>query len=687
MPKQNDIFIDFQNFKLGLIQLLDTTKAPFGSARTMRNMRITDRGGVGPRQGTSILGAFNSSSLSSTGLYNFRKSFDSDEFLLKSYDDELEVYSKNHSSAGWFRLKNGFTVDSEFGFVTSLVNTNSQDYVVYCNRYEPYQRWQGAVTLLNGALAGGETTITVDSTLTDEIYESKTASASSATTLDISPASWASSMWIGMYVYITSGTHSGKIRAITANTTSQITFDTLGTDPGSCTFQIRTIAFPASGTLILGGNTLAYSAIPTATTFTTSAASATADNVAVSLVPTEYPAAPRGNRLTNFLSRIIVGNVRSALARNSGGALSGFASAGSYFVSKLLDPFDFSFTATRIAGEGDIIATPYGGGDITDVSVQENVAYIFKARYIESVEYSQDANDLANRVPIKAEVGSVGQVIKGSDDTYFITDDKKFTSIGRVKTKDVLPQTDNIGFNIQRLLNLYEFGDKRQISDIDRFNIPCISSSTETNNDIVLVYNKVNKSFEGTWELNAKYFTRFNGLLYFAESNTPNVYQMNTGNADYDGTTRFPISAEYASNFMNLTASHGYLQAMNSLYFEGYIKGNSTVTLKAWKDFANDPFLLFDFSGTETGFLDGSEISASLGGTPIGLRPIGSVDAEPDADGRRHFQFRVYFPFIYGSHFSVGFSSSGADMDYEFTRVGLGLAESVSVDTGRVKSI
>ena len=47
------------------------------------------------------------------------------------------------------------------------------------------------------------------------------------------------------------------------------------------------------------------------------------------------------------------------MARDSGGALQGYSSAGSYFVSKLNNPVDFDFAATRLAGEGDIIIPEY----------------------------------------------------------------------------------------------------------------------------------------------------------------------------------------------------------------------------------------------------------------------------------------------------------------------------------------
>lgn len=684
MPKE--IFFDIEDFKKGLYALEDTTKSPIGSARTMKNMMITDRGGIGPRPGTSLLGSENSNATGVKGFYNFKKSLALDELLIKAYDDEVEVYSKNNPDAGWFRLKDGFTSGKEFGFISSLVNVDNEDYCIFCNRYEDYQRWTGAVTTLSQALVGAETDLTVASTLTSEIFESQTATGSSATTLTVATANWATSQWVNLYVYITSGSLSGKIRKITANTGTQLTFDTLGSDPGSCTFEIRKLAFPATGTVIYAGTTIAYTGIDTATTIQVASAHAAASGVAVTLVPTTYPANPRGNRMTNYLGRIIVGNVRSALARDSGGSLQGFSTAGSYFVSKLSNPFDFTFSASRAAGEGDIIATPYGGGDITDVQHQEDTAYVFKERYIESVKYSQDSNDLAVRVPLKQEIGSVGQVIKGSDDIYFITADKRFTSIGRVSNKDVTPQTENIGHKIKRILDTYTFNQGKGFEYNNRIYIPAKSSGS-TNNDVTIVYNKVTDSFEGIWDIPAFAFERFNGLLYYSESNGANVHQMLTSTfADAVGTTRFPIVAQYATHFMNLTKSKGDLQALNGLYVQGYVKGDSTITFKLWKEFANQPFLQFDFAGTETAFLDGIEIPAFLGGNPIGLRPMGSVSAA-DSDGRRFFNFKVYFPFEYGNFFSFGFESSEADYNYEVLRFGLSLKESISIDTTRIKSV
>lgn len=682
IPKKKEIYVDIESFKKGLYALEDTTKAPIGSFLTMFNCQLTDQGGVSPRFGTELLGTANASTHGIHGLYTFKRSFGTNELLIKTYDDEIEILSKAHISAGWFRLKSGFTQDKEFGFVTSLVNTDSNDYVVFCNRYEPYQRWTGAVTLTNGALVGAETAITVDSTLTEEVFYSGTATASTATTLDVAAGTWAASQWIGFYVHIVG---TGKVRRITANTGAQITFDTLGADPGDVPFEIRQLAFPATGTLIYNGTNIAYTGIDLATTFTVGSAHAAPDNTPVTLVPTEYLQNPRGNRLANYLNRIIVGNVRSAMARDSGGTLQGYASAGSYFVSKINNPFDFTYTATRLAGEGDIISTPYGGGEITDVATQEDTAYVFKREYIESVKYSQDANDLAVRNPLKAGIGSVGRIIKGQDDVYFMTQDNEFTSIGRVERVDMLPQTKNLGFMIKRFLDSCDFNTIKGIEHKGKVYFAGKSDPDFTNDDIVLIYNKMNKAFEGVWDLPVGGFEKFNDEVVYAQSNGADVFKLFTGRADVEGTTRYPIFSQCQSHFMNLTSSKINLQALNSVFFEGYITPGSTVTFKVFKDFESSPFLQFDFSGTESGLITGSISGSFLGQQPLGLNPLGTFTS--DTSGRFHFQFRVYFPFQYGNYFSVGWESLGTDIDYEITRYGLGLKEDVSVNTNTIKEL
>lgn len=702
-----ETFIPFSSFQTGLYALADTTKAPWGSARIMRNMMITDQQGASPRPGTQMLGSSNANGNGCQGFFNYKRSFESDEILIRAYDTYLEGYSKNYSSAGWFTIKKTMTSNKDTGFLAALLNTDNNDHCIIGNRYDPFQTWTGSLAQTTVALLGGETTLNVDSTLTPEIYNTQTATGSSATTLTVSSGPWAAHQWDGLYVHITSGAFSGYVSPISATTTTQITFTTMGGDPGSCTFEIRKSRFPATGTLQMGLNTCDFSAIVTDKTITISSAPATANGTIVSLIPALYPANPQGNRFCNYLGRDIVVNVRSALAYNSNGSsLQGFLAGGNFYVSKITNPFDFTYSAARLAGDGDFQPTPYGGGDILDCATMEDFFYIFKKDYIESVQYSQATGgvnvDQILRVPLKAGVGSIGRVIVGEDDIYFMTPDKKFTSIGRAKLRDLKPHTDNIGITIKRLLDTYDFSDVNGIQYKNRILICCKSSSSRTKNDIAIVYNlsasavqNGTGAFEGIWDIPAQGFQKWqDDRLFYAESMTPNIYEMFVGNSDVTDTDRYAIDAEYASHFFDVTYKRrnffknrvGETQQCHGYYFEGYIKGGTKITFQAWKDFAATEFLKFDFSGTETDFEDVSTDNAFLGGAPIGLNPQGALGPIQE-DGRRHFAFSVFFPYQYGRYFSVGFKSSGTDLDYEVSHIGLAMSPTSDIITGRIKGL
>jgi hypothetical protein len=685
-----DRIVDMADFSKGFFASTDTTKAPFGSLRKMRNAQVTERGGLAPRPGTVLLGAKNDSIFPSRGLYAFKKSFEENEILVKNYDDEMEGFSLNHPDQGWFRIKNGFTPDKEFGYVHSLFNTSNENLLVGGNRYEKFFSYNGSIMTLTGALAGAETTITVDSTLVPDVYESKTATGSSTTTLTVTGAAWGASQWNSFYVHITSGAQLGQIRAITATTADTITFTALPGDPGTCTFEVRRLLLSAlTGSIIYNGTVIAYTGVPTSTTITVASAHAAPTGTIVTQVPTEYENNPRGNRFTNYLGRLIVGNVRSALARNSGGALQGSASGSAAFVSKINNPLDYGFAATRVASEGDMISLPYGGGPITDVVAQENTAYLFKRDYIEAIVYSQDEDDLAIREPLKPGAGSVGKTTRGKDDLYFFTESKEFSSIGRVRSQDIRPQTQDIGFSISRWLEqagVDEVG--RGVEVAGKIYIPLKSSTQSDNNDVILIYNRNTNSFEGIWDVAAFGLVEFGGKYYYASSNSPDVYQLfHPQNVDIEGETQYGYTFEVATHFFNLTAAKGNLQAMHGIVLEGYIRGGTTITYNIWKDFSDTPSVTINLSADEEGYLDGDNSNIFLGDAPLGLNPMSIDFSDIDADGRRHFMARVYFPHIYCNYVSVGMSSSGVFQDHETLSLGIMIQETPAVNQNRIKNI
>jgi len=682
--------IQQDQFSRGLHVLEDDSKAPLGSARNMYNVMISDRGGITSRPGTELLGTYNSSLYPVKGLYNFRKSKSNPDLLIKAYDDEVEFL---HPSLGtWARLKNGFTPDQQFDFTYSLVNVDNDDYTYFCNAYDDYRRWSGAYTQLNGALVGGETAVTVDSVLTNQTYLAETATANSATTLTVSSAVWATDMWKNFYIYIPS---TGKVRLITGNTGTVLTFSSLGGGPGNVAFEIRQLAFPLTGTIIYNGTEIAYTTIDVATVFPVASAHAAPDNTPVAVVTTAYPGAPKGNRIDILRGRVYVGRVKSAISRDSAGALQGSSQAGSVFVSKLLDPTSFTFAATRVAGEGDILNVAYGGSDINDVQAFENEVAIYKNDYIELVSYTEDVNDVAIRTPLKTGVGSVARVIKGSDDHYFMTPDKKYTSLGRVRQKDITPQTENIGYVIKRLLDNYNNDNFTGAEFNNRLVSAHKSSPDVEQNDVMLIYNQKTKSFEGIWSLGANNLDTFKGVaetaaeLVYGESNGANVWKMfQSTKSDVRGDDALPYTAIWQSNFFNLLPIKANMQAINSIAIEGYITADTTFTYNLYKNFEEDPILTFTFSGSETDFIQGSSgIARFFGSHPFGTAPISGTIGEPDDDGRMRFSFIVYFPWKYGQYFSSEFTSTGVNQDWEVIRLAYGLKEDISTKTTNIKSI
>ncbi len=681
--------ISQDDFKKGLVLLQDDSKAPFGSAQRMLNAIITDRGGVAPRPGTQIVGTYNNSALPTRGLYNFRKSKSQPNILLKSYDDELEYFHPTLQE--WAKLKDNFTADQEFGFSYSLVNTDNDDFTYFCNRHEEYQRWSGATTFTTSALVGGETEIPVDNLLSVPIYLSETATSNSATTLTVSTANWAVDMWKNLYVYIPS---TGKVRLITSNTSTALTFTTLGIGPGNVAFEIRQLAFPLTGTVIYNGTNIAYTTIDVYNELPVTSAHAAPDNTPLTIVPTEYIEAPRGNRIDTLKGRVYVGKVRSALSRDTSGNIQGSVQAGSIFVSKLLNPTDFSFGSSRTAGEGDILNIAYGGGDIADVKAFEGGVAIYKQDYIEEVRYTEDVNDVALRTPLKTGVGSVSRVIKGTDDHYFMTPDKKFTSLGRVRQKDLKPETENMGYIVKRLLDGYNFSNFNGIEYNNRILCSMKSSDDAQYNDIMLVYNKQTRAFEGIWSIGANNFELFKGIndekeeLLYGESNGANVWKMFLDRKvdARDNTTFLPYTTIWQSNFFNALPIKSNIQAINSIAVEGYIRGNTTFTFNLFKDFEATPIFSFNFGGDELNLLQGNDLTQFYSSDPFGTVPIGGISG-PDSQGRRRFSFIVYLPYQYGQYFSTGLQSSGLDQDWEIIRISLGLKEDVSTKVANIKTL
>lgn len=102
-----------------------------------------------------------SSAINITSIHTFRKR-SGENIMMRAYSTVLEYYDSVSDS--WENLNSGYTDSQTFGFSDYNINTDLKSYVYFGNATEPFSRWSGAHTNLNGALAGAEATITVDDT-------------------------------------------------------------------------------------------------------------------------------------------------------------------------------------------------------------------------------------------------------------------------------------------------------------------------------------------------------------------------------------------------------------------------------------------------------------------------------------------------------------------------------------------
>lgn len=151
-----------QDYTPGFIDKPDVTQLKPGALiRGSQNVVINDGDRVANRKGFEQFGDVSVATDAGTSIHSMiRRS--GVQTLLRAYSTFLEYH--HTGTEAWENLNDGYTTGLTFGIADHVVNTDASDFVYFCNGEENYSRWNGAITQLNGALAGAEATINVDST-------------------------------------------------------------------------------------------------------------------------------------------------------------------------------------------------------------------------------------------------------------------------------------------------------------------------------------------------------------------------------------------------------------------------------------------------------------------------------------------------------------------------------------------
>jgi len=670
MPKLDFFIID--DFKLGWHKRTDESKIPVGAAEEMINVVISERGGIKPRPGEILIGQ----EQSGTGVLSM-KSFQKTQaphVLVKQYEDRLEYLNENTNT--WSLIKDGYTLDAKFDYEHHDTDSELLDYLYFCNGVDPYSRWNGWTAETTAVLAGGETAIPVTSTLLPDTYHTDAASASTATTIDIATAKWGTDLWNDFYVHITSGANTGDIALITATTATQITFNTITGLSGTPTFEIRRLAISPTGTVVYNDQEVAYSAVPRIDEITVGSAVAAPTDSPITVSPEEFPVNPRGSALAVNLAQMFVGNVPS--------------SPSTVYRSQLTDATDFTFSDPRSADEGDIVFINNGGSKIFDIADFENRLIILKKNYVGEITYTQDEFDIAqiDAIETGSNVGTVGRAWNMDNDLGWVTADKTITTLSRLENKDFRPQTRDLAFNIRRAMKMYGIDKVVGEQHVDKVYVGIKSSENTPSNDIMLVRSKDHFSWEGYWRSPAADIEVHNDELYYGHAAVPEVYKIDESTFDrVKGSDEFPLSNRWRSGFINLRGVPFYLDEVSSLAVEGYIRANTKIDFKMFKDFEPDSFVDLSLEGTEEENLDGDIQFNLLGTSSIGINPIGTyILGDEDSDGRRHFVVIFNFPFTPLEYFSLQFGSSGLSQDWEVISAGVNVTELAFEPFNRMKN-
>jgi len=645
-----------EDFSPGFKAKRDATQLSAGTLITSsQNVRITDGDRVGARQGCTLEGSSSTATTPIMSMHVFRKR-NGVEVPMRSYGTVVEY---RHPDLGtWNNLITGLTTGQIFGYADHNINTQLIELVYFCNAVDPMQIWSGACTQINGALSGGEGTITVDTVLQDTVFYTGTAASGSTTTAVISPGTWGTDLWNNFYIYITSGADSGKISKITATTATTITYTALGTGVGTGdTFEIRKVAYNISSNMNLriGTSAVSYTGFGSATTFTgCSGTPAAADNAAVTQLPEQSFIAPRGNILEVLNTRMLVAGVKK--------------NPQSVYYSKLLDASDFTFSATRVAGEGGVIDTPEGGGGVKGLSTQEDTVYILKKDIVKTLTFTQDGTDLPT-ITTLLQAPNVGPnyvlaPFKIDNQVFYVTAEGAVKSATRVQNISSV-QAVQISDSIVTYMKTLDVSAPVGIFFKQRAYIS-VRVDGSSYNDVVLVFNYQKNAWEAPiigW--NANCWMIYGDELYFGSAINPEIYKVDD-DVYADNGNPYECVARFAfSNYGDASLPKQF----ESIFMEGYISENTTITINVLYNYnGSQETRSTTLSGTDTDYIVASTDTTGLGLYGLGEEPLGSVSDVPD-DLQK---FRVYLqtskqPFY---ELSVEVSSNSAGSQWDILRFG-----------------
>lgn len=205
---------------------------------------------------------------------------------------------------------------------------------------------------------------------------------------------------------------------------------------------------------------------------------------------------------------------------------------------------NFTYSSTRVATEGFILAQSFGGA-MQNIASLNGREYCLHERATWVVTISADDLDVTNLI-YRSKVGIPNHraMVESADGIYYIDDSDKNDVNFRILQiesagTEVIPQTISKQFKVANVkvgvnLNNYIFDKAASIEFGELVLFACRTTDSDTNNR-VFVYNKTNKATD-ILDYYVSAFAIYDGTLIAGDSVSDNVYTLLSGVDDDDST-------------------------------------------------------------------------------------------------------------------------------------------------------
>lgn len=353
------------------------------------------------------------------------------------------------------------------------------------------------------------------------------------------------------------------------------------------------------------------------------------------------------------------------------------------YISKVNNYLDVTFSSPRLPGEGALAtldSAPIGfKPQSTQGATDPSVMYIaagnnqwYALTFVLSSDLTNESLQI-QRLKTTALQGAQSQeLISDFKNTIaFVSNEPQLNEFGIQADYFAEPQMVNISDPIKYDMDAYDFTNGAV--DYDNFFLYILIPV----NSVVRMYNIAKKYWEAPQVLPISRFYRVNGELYGHSSLTNESYQMFTGYSDNGN----PINAVAAFPYVAEVPKIGEpddLKSFDRIYTEGYIAGNTKLTLTINYDFGG-------FSGTYNVVISGQPVlqggkpnpiifnkvtDGSIGQNSLGSQPVGTILNLPTAPPNPKFRVINTMPKHDFYESQIVYSSNEVDQQWTLLRFG-----------------